>query len=180
MINNNKMFRSVFLILVSLGMIGTIGLSACGGGETDTESGQTETTEQAAETQSAEARVIEIEGLDSLKFDVTEITAKPGEKITVKLVNKTALPPNVMSHNFALLNKDTDPAAFANEVLEKSELGDIPEGMMDRVIVDTGMVAGGETKSVTFTVPEEPGEYTYICTFPGHFAAGMTGTLIVK
>jgi uncharacterized cupredoxin-like copper-binding protein len=33
---------------------------------------------------------------------------------------------------------------------------------------------------VTFTVPKKPGVYTFICTFPGHFAGGMKGTLTVK
>lgn len=53
----------------------------------------------------AEARTIEIEGIDSLKFSVTQISAKPGERLTVKLINKTSLPPVAMSHNFVLLKK---------------------------------------------------------------------------
>lgn len=34
----------------------------------------------------------------------------------------------------------------------------------------------GETVSVTFTAPEERGEYGYVCTFPGH-RAPMQGTM---
>jgi azurin len=52
--------------------------------------------------------------------------------------------------------------------------------MSDQIIAHTGLVAGGESDTVTFTAPEEPGDYEYICTFPGHFAAGMKGTLTVK
>ena len=32
----------------------------------------------------------------------------------------------------------------------------------------------------TFKVPAEAGSYDYICSFPGHFAAGMRGKLVVK
>ena len=37
----------------------------------------------------------------------------------------------------------------------------------------------GETVEVTFTVPSEPGEYPYICTYPAHFMT-MRGVLIVS
>ena len=119
----SRIFQITFLVLVSLGMVAIFGLSACGGGETDTESDQTAATENVNEsdttvqTAETEARVIEIEGTDKLKFTVTEITAKPGEKITVKLINKSSLPPNVMSHNFVLLKKGVDPVKFNNDVL---------------------------------------------------------------
>ena len=34
--------------------------------------------------------------------------------------------------------------------------------------------------TVDFVAPTKPGKYMFICTFPGHFAGGMTGTLTVK
>jgi azurin len=176
---NSNIKTFVFFLICSVAVIGTLGLVACSGGQNGGETGQ----EQSADTKSAtegEPRVIEIEGLDSLKFSVTSISAKPGEEITVKLVNNSSMPANAMSHNFVLLKAETDPAAFNKDVLAKGENGNVPEEMTDGVIAKTGLVAGGESDSVTFTVPEEPGEYTYICTFPGHFAAGMKGTLTVK
>ncbi|HEU5090712.1 MAG TPA: plastocyanin/azurin family copper-binding protein, partial [Roseiflexaceae bacterium] len=32
---------------------------------------------------------------------------------------------------------------------------------------------------VTFKAPA-PGTYTFLCTYPGHYAAGMKGTLTVE
>jgi azurin len=52
--------------------------------------------------------------------------------------------------------------------------------MEDQVIIDTGLVGDGETQSITFNAPDEQGAYDYICTFPGHFTAGMKGTLTVE
>lgn len=37
----------------------------------------------------------------------------------------------------------------------------------------------GESKSVTFTAPTEPGEYQVVCGTEGHFVAGMVGSLTV-
>ena len=42
------------------------------------------------------------------------------------------------------------------------------------------LAGGGETVKVTFNAPKEPGEYLYLCTFPGHYLAGMKGLLVVK
>lgn len=48
------------------------------------------------------------------------------------------------------------------------------------IIARTDMVPGGERDSVTFEAPSEPGEYVYVCTFPGHYAGGMKGILVIK
>ena len=154
MSRNLNVFHAVFILFVSLGMLATASV--------------------------AETRTVEVEGMDSLKYSVTQISAKPGERITVKLMNKTSLPPVAMSHNFVLLKKGADPSAFANAAVSAKDTGYIPKDMMDKVIAHTELVAGGETKSVTFNAPKEPGDYTYICTFPGHYASGMKGTLTVK
>jgi plastocyanin len=44
--------------------------------------------------------------------------------------------------------------------------------------VDSGYLNGGQVVSVTVNLA--PGEYVFFCSIPGHRAAGMVGTLIVK
>lgn len=39
--------------------------------------------------------------------------------------------------------------------------------------------AAGESVTVTFTAPSEPGEYQIVCGTEGHFVAGMVGSLTV-
>lgn len=185
--------NNLILLVTFLLTAGSMGLIACSGGENGSQTEQAETAQEATKQEEIQedsgkeeaeedssARVIEIEGLDTLKFTVTEITASPGEEITVELVNNSSMPANAMSHNFVLLKKATNPGEFNQKVLQAGNNGVVPDELNEFVIANTGMVAGGESKSVTFTVPEEPGEYDYICTFPGHFAAGMKGKLIVK
>lgn len=39
--------------------------------------------------------------------------------------------------------------------------------------------AAGESVTVTFTAPSEPGEYQIVCGTEGHFVAGMLGSMTV-
>lgn len=129
----------------------------------------------------AQAKTVEIEGLDSLKFSQESITVKPGEEVTIKLVNKTKLPPAAMSHNLLVLAADADASKVNSAALSAGKDNDyIPKGMDEQILAYTDLVAGGESDTITFTAPQEPGEHEYICTFPGHFAAGMRGTLTVQ
>lgn len=127
-----------------------------------------------------QAKVIEMDGTDRLKFTVTEITARPGQQITVKLTTVSNMPAAAMSHNFVLLAADADATTVVQASATKADNEYIAPEMEDRILAYTGMAGGGETVEVTFTAPEKPGEYTYVCTFPGHFLAGMKGTLTVK
>lgn len=125
-------------------------------------------------------RVIEMKGTDQMRFSVESITAKPGEEITVKLLTDSKLPAAAMSHNFVLLKEGVDGRAFSmaaarhkdNEYLDPAKMGD--------VIAHTSMASGGQTVEVTFKAPTKPGDYEYVCTFPGHYISKMKGILTVK
>lgn len=125
-------------------------------------------------------RTIEMVGADNMKFDVTSIDAKPGEQITIKLTTKSNIPKMAMAHNVVILDKDTDVDEFTNASARARDNEYIAPDFEDSVIAATGLAGGGETVEVTFVVPEEPGSYEYICSFPGHYAAGMKGVLNVK
>ena len=127
-----------------------------------------------------QARTVEIDGTDQMKFSVTTINAKPGETIRVRLRVVSAMPKMAMSHNFVLLNAGVDAAAFANEAMMAGATGYIPAARKNQVYAATPMGGGGETVEITFKAPAKAGSYTYLCTFPGHFATGMRGTLVVK
>lgn len=134
---------------------------------------------QAQDT-SKEIRTVEITGSDQMKFDVTEINATPGEKIKIILTTESNLPKVAMSHNVIVLKQDADVKAFASAAATARNNDFVPPKMTDQIIAYTDLAGGGETVEVTFTIPEEAGSYTYICSFPGHFAAGMKGTIIVE
>ncbi|GAA5521409.1 plastocyanin/azurin family copper-binding protein [Aliifodinibius salicampi] len=174
-------------------------VTACGGGSDDQQ--QTETQESQTTAQQADdgVRTIEIVGIDRMKFVVEgdedgistgdtmgdyvlleSITAEPGEEIRIRLTTESTLPASAMAHNFVLLVMDADATAFANAAARAKDNEYIPADMEDQIIAHTDMAAGGETVEVTFTAPEEAGDYEFICSFPGHYSGGMAGTLTVE
>jgi azurin len=134
----------------------------------------------SAVTAAAPGRLVEITGNDQIKYNVTRIAAKPGELLHVHIKSIGTLPKAVMSHNFVLLAKGTDPAAFAKAAADAVATGYMPPQFKAKVLASTPMVGPGESGDVTFKAPTVPGVYTFLCSFPGHFLAGMKGTLVVK
>ena len=54
----------------------------------------------------------------------------------------------------------------------------VPTELRDQIIAATGLAGPGETVAVTVKVPTQPGRYTYLCTFPGHWVR-MYGVMLV-
>lgn len=182
--------------------------TACGGSgsdnQTQTENNQSNSETQTSPQQSSDVRTIDIIGIDKMKYVVKEegqmigtagtvetaqgdsyvllesIDAQPGEEIRIRLITKSQLPPQAMSHNWVLLKMSADPAAFATAATAARDNDYIPSDMADQIIAHTKMAGSGETVEVTFTVPEDTGDYPYLCSFPAHFSAGMKGMLNVQ
>ncbi|OUU80248.1 MAG: azurin [Gammaproteobacteria bacterium TMED78] len=122
-----------------------------------------------------------IEGNDLLQFNLSEITVSSScEEVTITLKHVGALPANVMGHNW-VLTKTTDymPVASAGQAFG-------PPGYLDtsdeRIIGATpGMIGGGEEASITFNLTslEVGGDYTFFCSFPGHYVL-MNGKFIIQ
>lgn len=128
----------------------------------------------------AAARPVEIVVGDNMKFSPAAFTAKPGERISVVLKDVGQMPKAVMGHNFVLMAKGADPKAYADKAAPLRDTDFIVPTLKHQVLAFTKLVGPGETGEVTFTAPKEPGTYTFICSFPGHFAMGMIGTLTVS
>ena len=128
----------------------------------------------------AGARTVEITGGDDMKYSVTEIAAKPGETLKIKLVSKGTLPKVAMAHNVVVLKSGAKQADFVNAAAMARATDFIPADMKDQVLAASTLAGPGETVEVTFKVPATAGSYPYLCTFPGHFAAGMKGTIVAK
>ena len=130
----------------------------------------------------AAPRTIKIRsGVDNaMKFDVANISAAPGETLKVIVTNASTLPKEVMGHNWILLTAGTDPLAFAAAAVPEAANGYVPSKMKDKVVAVIAMLGPNETGEVTFKAPTAPGEYPFVCTFPGHCQIGMKGVLVVK
>ena len=125
-------------------------------------------------------RTVEIVGTEDMKFSLATITAKPGEQLRVRLVVKGAMPKVAMAHNFVLLNNGVSQVDFVSAAVMASATAYIPADKKADILASTALAGAGETVEVTFKVPAAAGDYPYLCSFPGHFQAGMKGTLTVK
>jgi azurin len=126
------------------------------------------------------ARTIAIKAGDDMKFSVTKIVAKPGERLHVVLTSRGTLPKLAMAHNFVVLAKGTNAEAFVNASATARTTDYIAPAMRSKVIAATKLAGNGETVEVTFDAPKVAGNYDFICSFPGHFLGGMRGVLTVK
>lgn len=134
----------------------------------------------AGQASAAEPRLVKLKATDAMQYDVKTIQATPGEALKVTLTAVSAMAKAEMSHNFVLLAKGTNADAFAMEAAMARDNGYIPKSKAASILAQTKFAGGGETVEVVFNAPKEPGEYMYICTFPGHYVGGMKGKLIVK
>ena len=137
----------------------------------------------AAQTKAAPkapARTVIITAGDDMKFSPTEITAKPGDVIKIRLVTVGTMPMAVMRHNVVVLKTGSNQIDFAEAAAKSPQTDYIPAAMKSMIVAQTKMIENGQSAEVTFTVPAKAGNYPYLCTFPGHMAAGARGKLIVK
>jgi azurin len=125
-------------------------------------------------------RTIDIVATDDMKWNMPRITAKPGEALRIKLTSKGVIPKVAMAHNFVLLKLGTNAQKFIDAGAADRATDFIAPAMKDQVLAASRFAGPGETVYVNFKAPAKAGSYTYLCTFSGHFQAGMKGTLVVK
>jgi azurin len=168
---------------LTLSLLVLTGFAVTGCGKSDKAAAPAPTSPAPASstaTASADSniRTVEITGDDQMKFSVTSIKAKAGEKLRVSLKNVGKLPKQAMAHNWVLLKSmsDADVNAFAMAAMPKA-----PEYLpadKSGIVAHTKLLGPGEADAVEFTVPAA-GEYPFICTFPGHSAL-MRGKLVAE
>jgi azurin len=127
-----------------------------------------------------DGRPIEVSVNDSMKFNVTEIRAKAGERLSVTLVNTGTMPKFSMGHNWVVLAAGVNSEAFVLAAAEAPLNDYLAPAKKSEVVAATKLLGPGERDTVTFVVPSAPGRYTYLCSFPGHFQIGARGVLIVS
>ena len=106
----------------------------------------------------------------TLEFQPARISVRNGTRLRLRFVNAGTLP-----HNFVIPRSDEDIDALAVAAYQAGESGFVPVADREKLLAFTALASPGDTVDVTFVVPE-PGEYTYVCLFPGH-ANSMLGTL---
>jgi azurin len=114
----------------------------------------------------ADARRIDVGVLPGLKFNTARIEAQAGEKVIFVFPNDDS---SGMVHNLAIITPGSRETVLDAAVamgaagLKKNFIPEIPE-----LLASTPQVAQGMKYTLYFSVPKEPGNYHFICTYPGH------------
>ena len=112
-----------------------------------------------------------------MKFTQTTITARPGQRVEITLNNTDDMP-----HNIVIFRRGTiaeyEKELFGSLNEPNAQLrGFVPDS--PNVLVASRLLNAGESTVVTFDAPTEPGEYPFVCSFPGHWAT-MRGVLRIE
>jgi putative heme-binding domain-containing protein len=113
---------------------------------------------------------------EQMLYDKSLIVVEIGKPIEIILINDDAMP-----HNLVIVT----PGAVEEIGQAAEKMTPEPDGQgrihvppSPKVLHATKMVDPGQQAKLSFTAPEEPGDYQYVCTFPGHWRR-MVGTLAV-
>lgn len=115
---------------------------------------------------------VEISGNDVLQYDKQELAVPATcREITVTLHHAGKQPREAMGHDWVLV-KTPDLTAVDQAGLAAGLANNYLAPGDKRVLAHTRVIAGGETTSVTFSasILRKGGDYSYLCTFPGHSA----------
>ncbi len=110
-----------------------------------------------------------------MKYDQNEFTVRPGQPVKILFENGDDLP-----HNIVFCEPGTDTAAMSMKQMENAEAALKRNWVPDdkRIWLHSKMLNPHQSETLTFTAPEKPGDYPFVCTFPGH-ALTMNGRLKV-
>jgi azurin len=111
-----------------------------------------------------------------IQFNKKLLTVKAGQKVTITLEN-----PDVMQHNMVIIKPGTlQKVGAAADALARDPNGAQKQYVprMPEVLWFIKLLNPDEEGSMQFTAPSQPGDYPFVCTFPGHWRI-MNGILRV-
>jgi azurin len=111
-----------------------------------------------------------------MAFDKTSITVAAGSEIALIFENTDGMPHNVViltPGSAEKAGKAAEAMAAQKDGYEKSFIPNIPE-----VLFATPLISSGKNFRLDFKAPRKPGEYPFICSFPGHWQT-MKGLITV-
>jgi azurin len=115
--------------------------------------------------------------INPMNYDTPSFTVKSGQQVKVTLSNDSVVP---LQHNLCICK----PGTKDQMIVEATKMMTDPNALAKGFIPDstdilwhTRLINPKESQTLEFTAPA-PGDYPYLCTFPGHTAL-MNGTMHV-
>ena len=129
---------------------------------------ESEMVEDPVNSESDQEKVIRLTTLPGkMLFDKKIIAIPAGESISLIFENPDQMPHNVVITKPGSMEKvgnAADKMASSADGYERNFVPDMPE-----VLFATPLVGPGKSFKLEFKAPDVPGEYPFICSFPGHW-----------
>ena len=124
-------------------------------------------------------KVVKISAVkERMLYDITQFEVLVGQPVRIDFTN-----PDATAHNIVIVmpGASEEVGLAANEMAKdpkEAQRGQyVPKSK--KVLHATRMIAPLSATALRFTAPKKPGDYPYICTFPGHWII-MKGVMVVK
>jgi len=122
-------------------------------------------------------RVVRIKTVaEEMRYDLKHFVAAAGKPIQLILQNEDLMP-----HNLVVVR----PGTLKEVALQAATMA--PDAMTDgkqyvpavpEILFATKMIQANKQERLTFTAPDVPGEYPFVCTYPNHWMR-MYGVMVV-
>jgi len=114
---------------------------------------------------------------EQMQYDRKAFEVAAGKPVEILFENTDAMPHNLLigrPRSLERIGKAADRMIADSDAAARQYVPDIPE-----VLFHSPMLDPGQSTRITFTAPTRPGEYPFVCTFPGHWRL-MQGIMTVK
>jgi hypothetical protein len=113
---------------------------------------------------------------EQVAFDLRWFVVEAGKPVQIVFFNPDAMPHNVVigaPGSLERLGTEGGAMPVPTDPSVKAFVPDLPQ-----VLQATRLVTQGQTERLGFIAPADPGEYVFVCTFPGHWVR-MYGVMLV-
>lgn len=122
-------------------------------------------TKQPADWTKGPEQTIVLTPVPNLKFNLSTVTVRAGTKVKMTFNNT-----DDMLHNVVIVtpgSADDVGSAAMNLGLQGEKLSFVPNS--SKVLFHTSLLQPNKSETIYFTAPAKPGDYPYVCTYPGHY-----------
>jgi azurin/glucose/arabinose dehydrogenase len=131
-------------------------------------------TTMPAEWNGTVDQTVSVQGVEGLRFSLPAFDVKAGARVKLEFANASD-----MLHNLVVVRPGAAIRVGEQAMrlgLEGAKLDYVPRS--DDVLAHTALLEPQRSEAIYFVAPTTPGEYPYVCTFPGHYLT-MQGTMRV-
>ena len=115
---------------------------------------------------------------EQMLYDLRYFVVEAGKPVQLVLVNDDAMPHNIVIIAPGSLTEVGLAAASLPLPADPAVKPYVPDS--PKVLHASHLINGGQSLTLSFDAPAEPGEYIYVCTYPGHFVRMYGVMLVVK